>query len=123
MEDGAYVGRSNNAKLYGHLVSDHEYQDFTVRFEFQCPSGDSGFFIRTKMKEPDKTLGLQIQVGPLGSGTGGIYESYWPRMAAETVRRIGESGYREGQLERDDHRCTRPARDRARQRHQDGRPE
>jgi hypothetical protein len=76
VEDGAFVGRSDKAKLYGHLVSDDTYRDFTVRFKFQCPSGDSGFFIRTKMEEPDKTLGLQVQVGPIGTGTGGIYESY-----------------------------------------------
>ncbi|MFO7904102.1 MAG: family 16 glycoside hydrolase [Planctomycetota bacterium] len=76
VEDGVFVGRSNNEKLYGHLVSDKTFEDFTVRFKFQCTSGDSGFFIRTEMKEPDKTHGLQIQVGPCGSGTGGIYESY-----------------------------------------------
>ncbi len=28
------------------------------------------------MKEPDKTVGLQVQCGPLGSGNGGIYDSY-----------------------------------------------
>lgn len=76
VEDGAFVGRSNNEKLYGHLVSNEEFEDFTVRFKFQCTSGDSGFFIRTEMKEPDKTHGMQVQVGPCGSGTGGIYESY-----------------------------------------------
>lgn len=76
VEDGAFVGRANNTKLYGHLVSDDTFKDFTVRFKFQSPSGDSGFFIRTTMKEPDKTHGLQVQVGPLGSGNGGIYESY-----------------------------------------------
>ena len=76
VEDGAFVGRANKTKLYGHLVSDKTFKDFTVRFKFQSPSGDSGFFIRTTMKEPDKTLGLQVQVGPLGSGNGGIYESY-----------------------------------------------
>ncbi len=76
VEDGAFVGRADNTKLYGHLVSDDTFKDFTVRFKFQSPSGDSGFFIRTTMKEPDKTHGLQVQVGPLGSGNGGIYESY-----------------------------------------------
>jgi hypothetical protein len=92
------VGRSNKETLYGHLVSDQQYQDFTVRFQFQCTSGDSGFFIRTEMKEPDQTHGLQIQVGPCGSGTGGIYESYkrgWlpakPALEKETFC------YRQGQ--------------------------
>jgi hypothetical protein len=90
VEDGAFVGRSNNAQLYGHLVSDATYQDFTVRFEFRCPSGDSGFFIRTEMQEPDKTLGLQVQVGPCGSGTGGIYESYgrgWLQKPTDELER------------------------------------
>lgn len=76
VENGAFVGCSNNAKLYGHLVSDRLFKNFTVRFKFRCTSGDSGFFIRTEMKEPDKTHGMQVQVGPCGSGTGGIYESY-----------------------------------------------
>lgn len=97
IEDGAYVGRSNNAQLYGHLVSDAQYQDFAVRFDFLCPSGDSGFFVRTEMQEPDKTLGLQIQVGPLGSGTGGIYESYGRGWIPEKPPlELEQAGYREG---------------------------
>jgi len=57
VEDGAFVGRADNAKLYGLL-------------------GDSGFYIRTIIKEPEKAHGLQVQVGRTGSGVGGIYESY-----------------------------------------------
>lgn len=76
VEQQAFVGQSDKEKLYGHLVSNRAFEDFTVRFQFRCTSGDSGFFIRTKMEQPDKTRGLQIQVGPCGSGTGGIYESY-----------------------------------------------
>jgi hypothetical protein len=70
------VGRANNEKLYGLLVSDDAFQDFTVRFKFKCHSGDSGFYIRTMIKPPEKAHGLQVQVGVPGSGTGGIYESY-----------------------------------------------
>ena len=76
VEDGEFVGRANNEKLYGLLVSDKTFKDFEVRFKFKCPEGDSGFYIRTIIKEPEKAHGLQIQVGPPGSGTGGIYESY-----------------------------------------------
>jgi hypothetical protein len=76
VEDGAFVGRANKEKLYGLLVSDRTYKDFTVRLKYKCPSGDSGFYIRTIIKEPDRACGLQVQVGPPGSGTGGIYESY-----------------------------------------------
>ena len=76
VEDGAFVGRANNEALYGLLVSDATFKDFTVRLKFQCPSGDSGFYIRTLIEEPEQAHGLQVQVGPAGSGAGGIYESY-----------------------------------------------
>ncbi len=76
VEDGAFVGRADNEKLYGLLVSDKQFKDFTVRFKFKCLSGDSGFYIRTIIKPPEKAHGLQVQVGLPGSGVGGIYESY-----------------------------------------------
>ncbi|MBI5395624.1 MAG: DUF1080 domain-containing protein [Verrucomicrobia bacterium] len=76
VEDGAIVGRADKAKLYGLLVSDRAFKDFTVRFKFKCLSGDSGFYIRTIIKEPEQAHGLQVQVGRTASGVGGIYESY-----------------------------------------------
>ena len=76
VEDGVFVGRADKTKLYGLLVSDKTFKDFTVRFKFKCISGDSGFYIRTIIKEPEKANGLQVQVGRTGSGVGGIYESY-----------------------------------------------
>ncbi len=76
VEEGAFVGRADNARLYGLLVSDGVFKDFTVRLKFKCMSGDSGFYIRTIIKKPEKAHGLQVQVGRTGSGVGGIYESY-----------------------------------------------
>jgi hypothetical protein len=76
VEDGAFVGRADKEKLYGLLVSDKTGRDFTVRFKFKCLSGDSGFYIRTIFKDPDQAHGLQVQVGRVKSGVGGIYESY-----------------------------------------------
>ena len=76
VEDGAFVGRADKEKLYGLLVSDKVFSNFTVRLKFMCLSGDSGFYIRTIIKEPEKANGLQVQVGRTKSGVGGIYESY-----------------------------------------------
>jgi len=76
VEDGAIVGRADKTKLYGLLESDDVFKDFTVRLKFKCFSGDSGFYIRTQIKPPEKAHGLQVQVGLPGSGVGGIYESY-----------------------------------------------
>jgi len=76
VEEGAFVGRADKEKLYGLLVSDKVFRDFTVRFKFKCLSGDSGFYVRTIFKDPDQAHGLQVQVGRVKSGVGGIYESY-----------------------------------------------
>lgn len=76
VENGAFVGRANNEKLYGLLFSDATFKDFTVRFKFKFTSGDSGFYIRTIFKEPDQAHQLQVQVGAPGSGVGRVYESY-----------------------------------------------
>ncbi len=76
VEDGVIVGRADSEKLYGLLFSDEQYQDFSVRFQFKCLAGDSGFYIRTVFQQPDEAHGNQVQVGLAGSGTGGIYESY-----------------------------------------------
>ena len=76
VENGAFVGRADNEKLYGLLVSDKTFRDFTVQFKFKCLSGDSGFYVRTIIKAPEKAHGLQVQVGRTKSGVGGIYESY-----------------------------------------------
>ena len=76
VENGSFVGRANKEKLYGLLVSDKPFSNFTVRFKFKCLTGDSGFYIRTIIEPPEKAHGLQVQVGPPNTGTGGIYESY-----------------------------------------------
>ena len=76
VEDGAIVGRADKDKLYGLLFSDDQHRNFMVRFKFKWLAGDSGFYIRTIFKKPDQAHGNQVQVGSVGSGTGGIYESY-----------------------------------------------
>jgi hypothetical protein len=92
VEDGAFVGRADRTKLYGLLVSNKTFSDFTVSFRFKCISGDSGFYIRTLIENPEKGKGMQVQVGPVGSGNGGIYESYgrgWlARPSAELEKKI-----------------------------------
>jgi hypothetical protein len=96
VEEGAFVGRADNEKLYGLLVSDKTFKDFSVRFKFKCLSGDSGFYIRTIIEPPEKAHGLQVQVGLPESGVGGIYESYgraWiDRRKAEEEKEFTKAG-------------------------------
>jgi hypothetical protein len=91
VEDGAFVGRADNEKLYGLLVSDKVFSNFTVRLKFKCLSGDSGFYIRTVIKEPEKAHGLQVQVGRTKSGVGGIYESYGRRWVSKPSDELEKS--------------------------------
>ncbi|MDD4868963.1 MAG: DUF1080 domain-containing protein [Kiritimatiellae bacterium] len=91
VENGAFVGRANKEKLYGLLVSDKTFKDFTVRFKFKCFSGDSGFYIRTIIKEPEKAHGLQVQVGLVKSGVGGIYESYGRKWVSKPSDELEKS--------------------------------
>jgi hypothetical protein len=76
VENGEFVGRAENEALYGLLVSDWSFRDFALRLKFRSSSGDSGVYIRTLLRPPDEAHGLQVQVGPPGTGAGGIYESY-----------------------------------------------
>ena len=76
VESGSLVGRACNEKLYGLLVSKDTFRDFRLRLRYKSDNGDSGVYIRTDIQPPDEAHGLQIQVGPIGSGNGGIYESY-----------------------------------------------
>ena len=76
IEDGAIVGKTQTAaKLYGLLVSDKKYQNLRVKFTFKSLEGNSGFYVRTHIKPPDRAHGLQVEVDPRNN-TGGIYESY-----------------------------------------------
>lgn len=93
VEEGAIVGRADKTKLYGLLVSDRKFGDFTVRFKFKCLSGDSGFYVRTIIEEPEKAHGLQVQVGLPGSGVGGIYESYGRKWIPAKPDPEKEKGY------------------------------
>ncbi len=91
IEDGAIAGKTDKAaKLYGLLVSDKKYKNLKVRFKFKTLEGNSGFYVRGYIEEPDRANGLQIEVDPRGF-TGGIYESYkrgWvSRPTEEHVKR------------------------------------
>lgn len=85
VEEGAIVGKTQQAaKLYGLLVSEKVYHDFTVRLKFKSIKGNSGFYIRTVLESPDKAHGLQIEVDPR-KDSGGIYESYGRAWVAKPV--------------------------------------
>ncbi|SMO71587.1 3-keto-disaccharide hydrolase [Fodinibius sediminis] len=76
VEDGELICESGPDKEYGYLRTNETYKDFILTLDFKQESnGNSGVFIRSNL-EGTKISGWQVEVAPMGSHTGGIYESY-----------------------------------------------
>lgn len=77
VEDGMLICESGPDKEYGYLGTDMYYDDFDFSVDFkQEADGNSGVFIRSFVEPVALVNGWQVEVAPLGHGTGGIYESY-----------------------------------------------
>lgn len=76
VENGEMVCESGPDKQYGYLSTNDAYKDFVFKVDFkQEANGNSGVFFRSSI-EGVKISGWQVEVAPLNSHTGGIYESY-----------------------------------------------
>ena len=78
VENGDIAGPcARNRSCMRSWSATEEYADFTVRLKFKMFDGNSGFYIRTKLVDPDEARGPQVEIAPGGSNfTSGIYESY-----------------------------------------------
>lgn len=94
VEDGAIAGKTQEAaKLYGLLVSEKQYKNLRVKFQFKSLAGNSGFYVRTHIKPPDQAHGLQIEVDPRNN-TGGIYESYGRCWISQPTAEVVKKAYK-----------------------------
>ena len=76
VQNGELVCESGPDKQYGYLSTDRSYKNFELTLDFkQEANGNSGVFFRSSI-EGVKISGWQVEVAPLNSHTGGIYESY-----------------------------------------------
>ncbi len=76
VEKGELVCESGPDKQYGYLSTDKQYKNFILTVQFkQEANGNSGVFFRSSI-DGTKISGWQVEVAPLNSHTGGIYESY-----------------------------------------------
>jgi Domain of Unknown Function (DUF1080) len=76
VENGEMVCESGPDKQYGYLSTNKNYKNFEFSVKFkQEANGNSGIFFRSGI-EGVKISGWQVEVAPLNSHTGGIYESY-----------------------------------------------
>ena len=76
VEKGELICESGPDKQYGYLSTNKQYKNFILNVQFkQEANGNSGVFFRSSI-EGTKISGWQVEVAPLNSHTGGIYESY-----------------------------------------------
>lgn len=61
-------------KLFGHLVTDKTYKDFTVRLKFKDLSGNSGLYFRIEEEGASGVSGFQAEIDP-AKNIGGLYET------------------------------------------------
>ena len=70
------VCESGPDKQYGYLSTKKSYKNFILTLQFkQEANGNSGVFFRSSI-EGVKISGWQVEVAPLNSHSGGVYESY-----------------------------------------------
>ncbi len=96
VEKGELICESGPDKQYGYLSTDKSYKNFILTVHFkQEANGNSGVFFRSSI-DGVKISGWQVEVAPLGSHTGGIYESYgrgWliqPNAEHEKYLKVGK---------------------------------
>lgn len=76
VENGELVCESGPDAEYGYLSTDEVFTDFELSLEFlQEANGNSGVFFRSWV-HGTRVEGWQVEVAPVGSNTGGVYESY-----------------------------------------------
>ena len=76
IENGVLIGAHPDAKDpdFGHLVSDKQYTDFTVRLVFKAVKGNSGFYFRIAKAGFSGVTGFQAEIDAT-KDVGGLYET------------------------------------------------
>ena len=103
IDKGQLVCESGVDKQYGYLSTNKKYKNFILEYTFKLEAnGNSGVFIRSGI-EGTKISGWQVEVAPLGSSTGGIYESYgrgWLiKPSAEDEKALKPTGWNKGRIQ------------------------
>lgn len=75
IEDGAIHGtQMASQKEFGHLVTDQNFGDFTIRLKFKALKGNSGLYFRIEEKGFSGVTGFQAEIDA-ANDVGGLYET------------------------------------------------
>ena len=96
--DGVLRGTSPaSEQRHGILLSDREFGDFTVRFQFRALAGNSGFYFRVgKADHPAAVKGFQAEVDRTPA-TGGLYETLGRAWVAQPDAAMMGKHYKPGE--------------------------
>ena len=91
IKDGMIHATHDKAeKEFGHLVSDHELSDFTIRLKYKAVKGNSGFYFRIEETGATGVSGFQAEIDA-EQDAGGLYETngraWVSQPSAEDVKR------------------------------------
>jgi hypothetical protein len=77
IEEGVIVGRNMASDpRHGHLVTNDQYGDFTVRLKYKSLKGNSGLYFRIEKVPGDVGVkGFQAEIDP-ANDVGGLYETH-----------------------------------------------
>ncbi len=77
VRDGMIIGTSPaSEQRHGLLVTDREYDDFTLRLQYKALEGNSGVYFRAEeVEEAVGVHGFQAEVDADGQSVGGLYET------------------------------------------------
>jgi len=101
VEDGAIVCKSGGKAPFGWLLTEREFENFALRFEYRwsVKAGNSGVALRAPFKGQPHVDGMEIQLiddkgwpGPIADvqHTGSIYGVHAARQVAGMHKKIGE---------------------------------
>lgn len=89
--EGSIVGSQDKSEArHGMLLSNKQYENFTVRLKYKSLAGNSGFYFRVqKVDHAVSVKGFQAEIDAQGNDVGGLYETLgrdWvTRLNAEQI--------------------------------------
>lgn len=97
IQDGALHATNLKAeKDFGHLVSDRDYTNFTVRLKYKAIKGNSGFYFRVAEQGFSGVTGFQAEIDP-DKDAGGLYETNGRSWVSQPKPEDVKTWYRPGQ--------------------------
>jgi len=97
IQDGAIHGVNVQAQSdFGHLVSDRDYTNFTIRIKYKAVQGNSGLYFRVEEKGFSGVTGFQAEIDP-EKDAGGLYETNGRAWVAQPKPEDVKTWYRPGQ--------------------------